>query len=163
MKKIFHILLLMTLITSFSSCAGYKPIFNSPDLNFEISKYELTGDNKLANQIYYKLVYLSKSDKNKSKNKNKYSFKIHVTNDKNADVKSSGGEVLYYRINLNTNIVVKDLDLDEIILDENFNLTSNFKVQDQYSGTIKVENKLIQDLIVKTYENFMIKFAAKIL
>ena len=51
MKKIFHILLLTTLITSFSSCAGYKPIFNSPDLNFEISKYELTGNKKYFDSI----------------------------------------------------------------------------------------------------------------
>jgi hypothetical protein len=163
MKKIVHILLLMVFIISFSSCAGYKPIFNSPDLNFEISKHEVTGDKILGNQIYYKLVYLSKSDSDKSRNKNKYSFKINVTKNKEANVKSSSGTILYYKINLNTNIVVKDLGLDEEILDENFNLSSTFKVKDQYSETIKVENKIIQDLINKTYENFIIKLARQIL
>jgi len=163
MKKIIHILLLIMLIASVGSCAGYKPVFQSSNLNFKISKYKITGDKSIGNQIYYKLNSLSKSFGSKSKNKDNYSFIINVIKDKKADVKNSAGEVLYYKINLITNIVINNLDVNEEIFNEHFNLSSSFKVEEQYSETITVENKLIGDLINKTYEDFIIKLSARII
>ena len=162
MKKIIHILLLIIIIASVGSCAGYKPVFKSSNLNFEISKYKITGDKKIGNKIYYKLNYLSKSFDNKSKNKKSYNFIIDVVKNKKAEVKNSAGKILYYRINLITNIVINDLDVNEEIFNEHFNLTSSFKVAAQHSETIKVENKLIEDLINKIFEDFIIKLTEKI-
>ena len=162
MKKIIHILLLIMLIASVGSCAGYKPIFKSSNLNFKISKYKITGDKNIGNKIYYKLNYLSKSFDNKSKNKNNYNFIIDVIKNKKADVKNSAGKILYYRINLITNIIINDLDVNKEIFNEHFNLTSSFKVGAQYSETINTENKLIEDLINKIYEDFIIKLTAQI-
>ena len=158
MKKIINILLLIMLMISVNSCAGYKPIFNSSNLNFKIVKYEIIGDKILGRQIYNKLNYLSKS----KKNTDNYGLIINVIKNKKADVKSSSGKILYYRINLQTNIVVKDLDLNEEILNEKFSYSEALKVKDQYSETGKAENKIIKNLINKTYEDFIIKLSAQI-
>ena len=158
MKKIINILLLITLMISVNSCAGYKPIFNSSNLNFKIVKYEIIGDKILGKQIYNKLNYLSKSEENTDN----YGLIINVIKNKKADVKSSSGEILYYRINLQTSIIVKDLDLNEEILNEKFSYSEAVKVKDQYSETGKAENKIIKDLINKTYEDLIIKLSAQI-
>ena len=162
MKKIIHILLLTILISSISSCAGYKPILSSSDLNFKISKYKITGNKELGNQIYYKLNYLSKSETNKSKIKDNYDLFINVNKSKKASVKNSAGKILYYRINLETNISLKNLETDDEILNENLNYSSSYKVSDHYSETLKEENKIIKDLINKTYEDFITKLSSRV-
>ena len=158
MKKIINILLLITLTIGANSCAGYKPIFNSSNLNFKIVKHEIIGDKILGKKIYNKLNYLSKS----GTNTNKYDLIINVIKNKDSDVKNASGEVLYYKINLKTNIVIKDLDLNEEILNEKFSYSEALKVKDQYSETGKAENKIIKDLINKTYEDLIIKLSAQI-
>ena len=49
------------------------------------------------------------------------------------------------------------------ILNHTFSYTSVYKVQDQYSETKKLENKIIEDLINKTYQNLLIKLSESIL
>jgi hypothetical protein len=163
MKKIIHILLLIILISSVGSCAGYKPILSSSNLNFKISKYKIEGNKRIGNQIYYKLNYLSKSEKNKSKNIDNYDLFINVTKKKEANVKSSTGKILYYKISLITNIFLKDFDSNKEILNENLNYSSSYKVADQYSETLKEENKIIKDLINKTTEDFITKLSSQII
>ena len=64
MKKITSIIVLFILFICINSCAGYKPIFGSPNVQFEIADYSIEGDKKLGNQIYSKLYNFSKSIKN---------------------------------------------------------------------------------------------------
>ena len=63
MKKIFSLTFLISLFIFISNCTGYKPIFGSTSLQFEISNYDIKGDKILGNKLYSKLSGISKSKK----------------------------------------------------------------------------------------------------
>ena len=65
MKKITTLPFLFAIFICIYACAGYKPIFSSSNLQFEITDYSVEGEKKLGNKIYSKLYNLSKSNKNK--------------------------------------------------------------------------------------------------
>ena len=48
---------------------------------------------------------------------------------------------------------------DEEVLNQNFNYYSSYKVQDQHSETLKLENKIIENLVDTTYQNTLIKIS----
>ena len=45
------------------------------------------------------------------------------------------------------------------MLDRNFNYSITYKVQDEHFETIKLENKNIQNLIDKTYQDMLIEIS----
>ena len=143
-----------------SACTGYKPIFSSSNIEFKITDYSITGDKKLGNQIYSKLYNLSQTTKNTSEVKNIYIL-INVIKEKKATAKNSAGKILAYKINLSTTVIVKNITTGNQILNENFAASSSYKVQDQYSETVKLENRAIEDLINKTYQDLLIKLSEK--
>ena len=161
MKKISYLLISLILLLNISACTGYKPIFSSSNIQFKITDYSITGDKKLGNQIYSKLYNLSQITKNTSEVKNIYIL-INVLKEKNATVKSSAGKILAYKINLSTTVIVKNFNTGNQILNENFAYSSSYKVQDQYSETIKLENRAIQNLINRTYQDLLIKLSENI-
>ena len=162
MKKKSYLLILIFLLINIGACSGYKPIFSSSNLEFEITDYSIKGDKKLGNQIYSRLYNLSRSTKNTSDVKNIYIL-INVSKYKNATAKNSAGKTLAYKINLSTEVVVKDFMTKNQILNETIVLTSSFKVQSQHSETIKLENKSIENLLNETYQNLLIKLSENIL
>ena len=162
MRKKSYLLILIFLLINIGACSGYKPIFSSSNLEFEITDYSIKGDKKLGNQIYSRLYNLSRSTKNTSDVKNIYIL-INVSKYKNATAKNSAGKTLAYKINLSTEVVVKDFMTKNQILNETFVLTSSFKVQSQHSETIKLENRSIENLVNETYENLLIKLSENIL
>ena len=162
MKKISHLLISLILLLNINACTGYKPIFSSSNIEFKITDYSITGDKKLGNQIYSKLYNLSRSSENTSEVKNIYIL-INVSKNKNATAKNSAGKILAYKINLSTTVIVKNFTTGNQILNENFIFSSSYKVQDQYSETIKLENRAIEDLINKTYQDLLIKLSENIL
>ena len=64
-----------------------------------------------------------------------------------------------YRIILSSNIIIKDYLTDDEILNQNFSYSSTYKAQDQYSETIILENKSIESLINKIYQDLIIKMS----
>jgi WD40 repeat protein len=162
MKKIFYLLTTFVLLIYIESCTGYKPIFGSSNLEFKIADYSILGDKKLGNKIYSKLYGLSQSTKNTSEIKNIY-VSINTSQNKNATTKSSSGKILGYRINLSTIITIKDSMTENEILNDTFSFSSTYKVQDQFSETIKLENQTIENLIEKTYQNLLIKLSENLL
>ena len=162
MKKIYYILISLIFLTNISACTGYKPIFGSTNLEFKIADYEITGDKKIGNQIYSRLYNLSQSTKYNSDVKNIYIL-INTSKDKNATAKNSAGKILAYKINLSTTVTVKDFITDNQILNETFDFSTSYKVQDQHSETIKLENRSIENLTNKTYQDLLIKLSESIL
>ena len=144
-----------------SACTGYKPIFSSSNIEFKITDYSITGDKKLGNQIYSKLYNLSQTTRNTSEVKNIYIL-INVLKEKNATTKNSAGKILAYKINLSTTVIVKNFTTGNQILNENFASSSSYKVQDRYSETIKLENRAIENLINKIYQDLLIKLSENI-
>ena len=161
MKKISYLLISLILLLNISACTGYEPIFSSSNIEFKITDYSITGDKKLGNQIYSKLYNLSRTTRNTSEVKNIHIL-INVLKEKNATVKNNAGKILAYKINLSTNVIVKNFTTGNQILNENFAYSSSYKVQDLYSETIKLENRAIENLINKIYQDLLIKLSENI-
>jgi len=162
MKKITTLPFLFAILICIYACADYKPIFGSANLQFEIADYSVEGDRKLGNKIYSKLYNLSKSNKNQ-KETTSVVINIKVLKEKNSTSKDATGKILEYKINLNTKVIVKNYLTNDTLLDKNFISSSSYKVQDQYSETIKLENLVIENLINRTYQELLIKLSENIL
>ena len=162
MKKITYLIISLIFLSFINACAGYKPIYTTTNLQFEIADYSIKTNKKLGRQIYSKLYNLSKSNKKNAETKS-ITIIIDTTKNKNAAAKDNAGKVLEYRIILINNIIIKDHLTDDEILNQTFSYSSTYKVQDQHSDTIKFENKSIEDLINKTYQNLLIKMSKSFL
>ena len=162
MKKVSYLTLLIILTIFLDACAGYKPIFSSTNLNFNINDYSIEGDRVLGNNIYSKLQNLSKS-KTDGQNIKNLNFVINVLKNKNATTKDSAGKILEYKITINTKIKVVDSATKNKILDHNFVSSISYKVKDQYSETIETENRLVEALMDKTYRELLIKLSENII
>ena len=160
MKKITYLIISLIFLSFINACAGYKPIYTT-NLQFEIADYSIKTNKKLGSQIYSKLYNLSKSNEKNAETKS-ITIIIDTTKNKKATAKDNAGKVLEYRIILINNIIIKDYLTDDEILNQTFSYSSTYKVQDRHSDTIKFENKSIEDLINKTYQNLLIKMSKSI-
>ena len=157
MKKIILLTVVSIILSVFiSGCAGYKPIYATSNFNFKIEEHSIKGDVKLGNLIYKKLNNLSLSNKNNSDLRS-ITLSIETKKERKGTVKNSVGNILEYEINLNTNIVINDFLTDKTILKQNFNYSVSYKVQDEHSDTLKLENQNVKNLINKTYQDALIK------
>ena len=158
MKKIADPIFLFILLIFINGCAGYKPIFGSTNLQFEIADYSIEGNKILGNKIYSKLYRLSQSKKD-NQNLRNVDLVIKVSKDKNVTVKDSAGKILEYKITLNTDVKITDFVTKDKILDQIFTSSLTYKVQNKYSDTVNLENKSIENLLNKTYQELVIKIA----
>ena len=156
--KIFNYLILLFALTFFvNGCSGYKPIFNSTNLNFKISDHSIVGDKVLGNQLYSKIK--KSSEVNNNQEAKNISIIINVGKTKEATIKNSAGKILEYKITLNTTIQIKNYLTEQIIINNNFNYSTSYKIQDKYFDTIKLENKSIENLISRTHQDLLIKIS----
>ena len=158
MKKIIFIIISSILFFCSTSCSGYKPIYSSSNFNFKIEDHSIKGDERLGNLIYRKLYSISLSNDN-SPAAQSIILSIETNKEKKSTVKNNAGKVLEYEINLNTKIIIDDFLSDKRLLDQNFNYSISYKVQDTHSETIKLENKNIENLIDKTYQDVLMKIS----
>ena len=161
MKKITYLTFFFILLIFINGCAGYKPIFSLTNLQFKIANYSIEGDKILGNKIYSMLYSLSESKKDNQNTRN-INFIINISKDKNATTKDSAGKIIEYKIILNTNVKVTDFITNDKILDQNFISSLSYRVQDQYADTVKLENKSIENLLDKTYQELLIKLTQNI-
>ena len=161
MKKVIYPIFSFILLLFINGCAGYEPIFGSTNLQFEIADYSIEGNKILGNKIYSKLYRLSQSKKD-NQNLRNVDLVIKVSKDKNATVKNGDGKILEYKITLNTDVKVTDFITKDKILDQIFISSLTYKAQDKYSDTVNLENKSIEDLLNKTYQELVIKLAQNI-
>ena len=155
MKKITYLIISLILLIFINACSGYKPIFSSSNLQFEIVDHSIKGDKKLGNQIYSKLYNLSNSNKNNPEAQSVH-ISIEVLKDKIATAKNSAGKILEYKISLNSVITIKNYLTSDEILTQDFTFFSSYKVQDQHYETVKLENKTVENLVNKTYQDLLI-------
>ena len=162
MKKITYLIFTIVFLILVSGCSGYKPIFASKNLQFNISEYSIEGNKILGNKIYSKLYRLSNAEKD-DKNARNIGLLIKVSKDKKATSKDSAGKILEYKITLNTEVKVTDSITDDKILNEIFISSITYKVQNKYFDTINLENRSIDNLINKTYQELIIRLAENII
>ena len=161
MKKITYFILSFILFILISECAGYKPIFGSLNLKFDIANHSIEGDKALGKIIYFKLNEFSKSSKD-NQDARSIDLLIDVSKIKDVTVKDNTGKILEYRITLNAKIKVKDFLTNNNILNQTFSYSITYKIQDQQSDTAKLENKSIENMIDKTYQELLIKLSQNI-
>ena len=157
MQKITYPIISIIILIFINACAGYKPIYTT-DLQFRIADYSIKSNKKLGRQIYSKLYNLSKSSENNAEVQS-VNITVDTTKDKKATTKDGAGKILEYRIILNSKIVIKDYLTNEEILNQNYSYSTMYKVQDQNSETKILENKSIESLINKIYQNLIIKMS----
>ena len=161
MKKIFYLTFLISTFILISDCAGYKPIYSNSNLEFKIVDYTIKGDKRLGNKIYSKLYNLSRTKKNLDSDKS-IILLIDTSLNKNETSKDSSGKILEYKLTLIAKIEILDFLSNDRILNQAFVSSLSYKVQSQYSETIKLENSSIEDLIDKTYKDLLVKLAQNI-
>tara|TARA_Y100000590_G_scaffold303690_1_gene342412 strand:+ start:1521 stop:2015 length:495 start_codon:yes stop_codon:yes gene_type:complete len=154
MKKIFYLIFILVTFILISQCADYKPIFSTTDLQFKIVDHKIKGDKSLGNRLYSKLHFLSKS-KNDEQNITNIVLILDVQKTKSPTSKDSSGKILGYKINLNTKLEAIDYVTNKSILEQDFNSSSNYKIQSRYSESLALEGKTINDLIEKTYQDIL--------
>ena len=161
MKKITYLIFAFIVLIFISECAGYKPIFGSTNIQFDIADYSIKGDKIIGKKIYSRLHRLSKSEKN-DQNITSVKLLIDTLKNKEATVKDSVGKILEYKITIKTKIITTDFITDEKILNQTFISSLTYKVQDQHSDTIKLENKSVENLINKIFQEILIKLSHNI-
>ena len=82
MKKIISLFFASVMLFSINACTGYKPIFDSSNLNFQIQEYEIVCNRSLGKIIYTKLFNASQTEKNEA-NTRSVDVKIDVSKSKN--------------------------------------------------------------------------------
>ena len=162
MKKITSLIFTIVFLILVSECSGYKPIFASKNLQFNISEYSIEGNKILGNKIYSRLYNLSKSKKD-DKNLRNINFIIEVSKEKKATVKNNAGKILEYKITLSSNVEVIDFITEDKILNQVFISSLTYKVQDKYSDTIDLENRAIENLLNKIYQELVTRLAQNII
>ena len=162
MKKLIYCIISIILFLHTSNCSGYKPIFASSKLKFKIEDYQIKGEKRLGKIIYSKL-YNSSGLNADDPSLQSVTLTIEVSKEKIPTVKNNAGKILEYKISLDSNIIVKNYLTNDKILDKNFVSSLSYKIQDQYSETIKQENITINNLINKIYQDLVIQLSEKML
>ena len=158
MKKIFIIILTLFLTTE---CNGYKPIFGSANFKFKISNYHIEGEEILGNMLYSKL-YASSVRVSDSPDIKNLDLLINISKEKNATTKDSSGKTLEYKIILKAKIKINEFTTGKKILNHDFISSSSYKIQDQYSDTLRVENQIIENLINKFHQEILVYLSKNI-
>ena len=154
MRSLSYIFILFVILTS--SCTGYKPIFSESNFKFNITNYSISGNKNVGKQLYLKLNNLSKLNKNNPDIINVYLL-INSTINKIPTAKDRAGKVLGYKIAVSSTITMKDSSIGDELVNESFETSSTYKVQEQFSETKNVENDTLQNLINQIYDNLLIK------
>ena len=162
MKKVTYPIFSFILLIVMNGCVGYEPIFGTTNLQFEIVDYSIEGNKILGKKIYTKLYSLSKSKKD-DQNLRSVDLIIKVSKDKIATAKNSAGKILEYKITLNTDVTVTDFLTKNKILSQIFISSLTYRAQNKYSDTVNLENKSIENLLNKTYQELVIRLAQSII
>ncbi len=155
MKKIIPLLLIYIFL---SQCSGYKPIFASQDVQFKIADYQITGNKILGNRLYSRLNNISRFNKNNDNAKGIEIF-LDVKKAKNSTSKDSSGKTIEYKISLTATVEAKDFLSGKNLLKQNFTSSLNYKVQEQYSDTLKQEQITTNNLINNLSQNILINLS----
>jgi len=144
-KKLINILILLFLL---SGC-GYSPIFSNKNSNFSIYELSTNGNNKLNKIISNRLNNYKSSDSDK-----KYSITIETNLNKEISSKDSKGNPKSYRINLVSNILVKDLN--GVIKNKSFSKSVDYNNKSDKSDLKKYENETSKNLADKISDEIII-------
>jgi len=144
-KNLIKILILLF----FLSGCGYTPIFSKKNSNFSIYELSASGNNKLNKIINSKLNNYKDLDSPK-----KFSLIIETYLNKKISSKDSKGNPKSYRINLVSDISIKDSN--GIVKNKSFSKSIDYKNRSNKSDLKKYENEISKNLAEKISDEIII-------
>ena len=144
-KNLIKLLILLFFI---SGC-GYSPIFSNKNSNFSIYELSISGNSKLNKIINGRLDNYKGSD-----NKKKFSLTIETYLNKEVASRDSKGNPKTYRINLESNISIKDLNGN--IKNKSFSKSVDYNNKSNKSDLKKYENETSKNLAEKIADEIII-------
>ena len=137
-KNLIKLLILLFFI---SGC-GYSPIFSKKNTSFSIYELSASGNSKLNKIINNRLNNYKGSD-----GKRKFSLTLETHLNKEIVLRDSKGNPKTYRINLLSNISIKDFDGN--VKNKSFSKSVDYNNRSNKSNLKKYENKTSKNLAEK--------------
>ena len=144
-KNLIKLLILLFFIYG----CGYSPIFSNKNSNFSIYELSISGNSKLNKIINGRLDNYKGSD-----NKKKFSLTIETYLNKEVASRDSKGNPKTYRINLESNISIKDLNGN--IKNKLFSKSVDYNNKSNKSDLKKYENETSKNLAEKIADEIII-------
>ena len=144
-KNLIKLLILLFFIYG----CGYSPIFSNKNSNFSIYELSVSGNSKLNKIINGRLDNYKGSD-----NQKKFSLTIETYLNKEVASRDSKGNPKTYRINLKSNISVKDLNGN--IKNKSFFKSVDYNNKSNKSDLKKYENETSKSLAEKISDEIII-------
>ena len=144
-KNLIKLLILLFFVYG----CGYSPIFSNKNSNFSIYELSLSGNNKLNKIINGRLNNYKGSD-----NQKKFSLTIETYLNKEVASRDSKGNPKTYRINLESNISIKDLNGN--VKNKSFSKSVDYNNRSNKSDLKKYENETSKNLAEKVSDEIII-------
>lgn len=144
-KNLIKLLILLFFI---SGC-GYSPIFSKKNTSFSIYELSASGNSKLNKIINNRLNNYKGSD-----GKRKFSLTLETHLNKEIALRDSKGNPKTYRINLLSNISIKDFD--GTVKNKSFSKSVDYNNKSNKSNLKKYENKTSKNLAEKIADELII-------
>ena len=144
-KNLIKLLILLFFI---SGC-GYSPIFSKKNTSFSIYELSASGNSKLNKIINNRLNNYKGSD-----GKRKFSLTLETHLNKEIALRDSKGNPKTYRINLLSNISIKDFDGN--VKNKSFSKSVDYNNKSNKSNLKKYENKTSINLAEKIADELII-------
>ena len=148
MKKNIIILILSAFVIT--SC-GYKSIYSSKNLNFNISEFEVTDKTKISRKIKSNLDSYKKNN-----SKNFYYIKINSKKEINIISKDSKGDPSNFVMNIISEITI--LNDEKIVKNKVFSESFNYKNSSNKFDLKQYEKNIEENLTDKIIENIISYF-----
>ena len=142
-------LIKLIILLFFISGCGYNPIFSNKNSNFSIYELTASGNSKLNKIINNKLNNYKGSDSQKQ-----FSLTIETFLNKEVASKDSKGNPKTYRINLETNILIKDSSGS--VKEKNFSKAVDYNNRSNKSELKKYENETSKNLAEKISDEIIV-------
>ncbi len=144
-KNLIKLLILLFFI---SGC-GYSPIFSKKGTNFSIYELSASGNSKLNKIINNRLNNYKGSD-----GKRKFSLTLETHLNKEIALRDSKGNPKTYRVNLLSNISIKDFDGN--VKNKSFSKSVDYNNKSNKSNLKKYENNTSINLAEKIADELII-------
>ena len=144
-KNLIKLLILLFFIYG----CGYSPIFSNKDSNFSIYELSVSGNSKLNKIINGRLDNYKGSD-----NQKKISLTIETYLNKEVASRDSKGNPKTYRINLESNISIKDLNGN--VKNKSFSKSVDYNNRSNKSNLKRYENETSKNLAEKVADEIII-------
>ena len=148
MKKNIIILILSAFVIT--SC-GYKSIYSSKSLNFNILEFEVEDKTKISRKIKNNLDSYKKNDSN-----NFYSIKINSKKNINIISKDSEGDPSNFEMTIISEITI--LNNEKIVKNKVFSESFNYKNSSNKFDLKQYEKNIEENLTNKIIENIISYF-----